>query len=233
MEIKELYGSLRKRLGKSEVRQLRSSGYVPGVLYGKWSRSENINCEVALKELNSKVDFPVRKNQLYRLCLKDETKKEEQFLVFLKDWQMNPLKNKCWEHLDFFVVDEKQKVRVSVPVAVVGKSKGVIKGGVVQIVCREVEVEGLPADIPETIPVSVEDLDMGQSIHINDISPAQRTSFHAPSNFVVVTIAAPEKEPEVAAAKPVEEAAEAVAEGAGAAPAAEKSGEAAPDKSSS
>ncbi len=189
MEVITLSGTIRQASGKSALSQLKKEGQVPGILYGKLE--SNVPCAISLKELNTKVKFPIRKNQIYRLGLEGEN-----YLVFVKDWQLDPLKTHAWKHVDFFVIDEKKKVRVSVPIEFTGKCKGLLEGGILQPLVREVEVDALPNHIPQKIEVSVADLNIGENIHVNDLTPPENTQFHAPNNYALVTVAAPADEEE-------------------------------------
>ncbi|MBW2156808.1 MAG: 50S ribosomal protein L25, partial [Deltaproteobacteria bacterium] len=77
-------------------------------------------------------------------------------------------------------------------------SVGVERGGVLQIIRRELEVQGLPFEVPESIEIDVTDMDMGDSIHLEDISLDGEVEFMGESNLTVVTVLSPklEEEPE-------------------------------------
>jgi large subunit ribosomal protein L25 len=200
MELIDLTGLLRVERGKSEVRALKRSGFVPGVLYGNLPSKENIHLKISRKELEGKVKFPIRSNQLYKFNLNKtvgtSTQDPQSFVVFIKDWQLNPLKPRWWEHLDLYAIDENKKVRVSVPLKFTGTAAGIKQGGILQPIRREVEVEALPRHIPELIGVIVDELMIGQSIHVNDLTPPENCAFYAPTNFALVTVAAPAEEEE-------------------------------------
>jgi len=105
-------------------------------------------------------------------------------------------------HVDFYEITMDRKIRVKVPVITKGKSKGVEIGGILQIIRRELEVQCLPLDVPESIEVDIMDLDMGDSIHVSDIPRQSEIEFLDDENFTVVTIVSPKVEEEV---EPVEE----------------------------
>lgn len=217
MEVIKLVGSPRTAHGKGEVRRLKQMGQVPAVVYGKLNQKKTISIQISRKELSHKVKFPIRSNQLYSLAVEEGgSKSKEEALVFLKDWQLNPTRTRWWEHLDFYAIRPEEKVRVLVPLKFVGMCKGVKNGGVLQPVRREVTVLGLPMDLPEVIEVDVSNLDIGKSIHVNEIPAPSKCSMVAATNFAVVAVVAPEEEvvEAVAAAPTTEAAAEgAVAEG--------------------
>ena len=89
-----------------------------------------------------------------------------------------------------------RKIKVKIPVAIKGKSKGVELGGMLQIVRRELEVLCLPAEIPDDIEIDVTDLDIGDSIHIRDISLEGDVEFPDDANLTLVTILSPKIEEE-------------------------------------
>ena len=95
---------------------------------------------------------------------------------------------------------------MKVPVKIVGKSEGVKAGGILEEILREIEIECLPADIPNYIEVDVSSLGIGDSIHIGDLTISENvTVMHEPDE-TIVTILSPTVE-EVVAAAPAEEAA--------------------------
>ena len=73
----------------------------------------------------------------------------------------------------------------------VGESKGVKRGGILQLIRREIEVLCLPQEIPEEIEIDISDLDIGDSIHLKEISLPGSIEFFSDSNFTVITILGP------------------------------------------
>ncbi len=116
--------------------------------------------------------------------------------VIIKELQQHPV-SQAFLHIDFYEVDMKRKVKVNVPVVATGKSKGVELGGVVQIIRHELEVLCLPGDIPEEIVIDVTDLDMGDSVHVEEIPLEGDAEIQAEVNFTVLTILSPKVEEEV------------------------------------
>lgn len=204
MEVIDLIGSRRVVHGKSDVRRLKASDNVPGVAYGKTKDRATISLQLTRAELRKKVKFPIRRNQLYKLQVD-----QDEMLVFLQDWQLNPMKTQCWEHIDFLAINEKEKVKVLVPLNFVGKCVGVTNGGILQPVRREVLISALPMDIPDSVDVDVTSLDVGRSIHVNDIPSPEKCAIEASTNYAVVAVVAPEEEvvaaptPEEVAAEPI------------------------------
>jgi len=115
-------------------------------------------------------------------------------------------------HIDFFQVSMEQTVEVEVPIHLTGKSKGEVLGGIVDVHLRSIKVECLPNQIPEQIVLDVTELDIGDSVHISDISlPGVKLVEHA--EIAILSIIPPTVEekrgaaeaPEAAAAEEKEE----------------------------
>jgi len=116
-------------------------------------------------------------------------------------------------HADLYEVDLSARIQVSVPLHFVGKAAGVVRGGILQPIVREIEVECLPLDIPEFFNVEVSALDIGDSIHIEELQMPEGVTAIYESNFALVTVATPTvEEAPAAAAAPVEGAAPAAPE---------------------
>jgi large subunit ribosomal protein L25 len=108
-------------------------------------------------------------------------------------------------HTDLYEVDLTAKIQVRVPLHFVGKAAGVVRGGILQPIVREVEVECLPLDIPEFFNVEVSALDIGDSIHIEELPMPEGVTVVSESNLALVAVVPPtvEEAPTTAAA-PVE-----------------------------
>jgi large subunit ribosomal protein L25 len=116
--------------------------------------------------------------------------------AMIRELQVHPLSGNPL-HVDFYEVDMKQKITVSIPIVTVGKSKGVELGGMLQLVRRELEVLCLPNEIPESIEVEVSDLDIGDSLHVDELELGDNIELpSADVNFTVITVLAPVAEEE-------------------------------------
>jgi large subunit ribosomal protein L25 len=119
--------------------------------------------------------------------------------VMVKELQVHPVSRNAL-HIDFYEVAMDRKIMVNIPVVTTGKAKGVELGGILQIIRRELEVQCLPLEVPESIEIDITDLDVGDSIHVGDISQRSGIEFLGEENFTVVTIVSPklDKEDETA-----------------------------------
>jgi large subunit ribosomal protein L25 len=115
-------------------------------------------------------------------------------------------------HADLYEVDLSAKIAVRVPLRFIGKAAGVVRGGILQPIVREIEVECLPLDIPEFFNVDVSELDIGDSVHVEELTMPEGVTALFDSNFALVTVVTPTVEEAPAAP------AAAVVEGAPAAP---------------
>lgn len=189
--------SIRKRMGKSGAREIRKEGNVPAILYGKGT--EPIALVISPGELKQALSTEAGENTLLEMHVKngsDEIKK----LSLLREVQYDFLTGKPI-HFDFQALDMNKKITVEVPVKIVGKAKGVKEGGVLEEILRDISVECLPKDIPNSFEVDVTELDIGDSIHVSSLEVSEEVDILKDPEETIVTILAPKMEIEVAAAE--------------------------------
>ena len=203
----------RNTKGKNEARRLRAAGKIPATLYGAQKAGDKpvpesvaVDPKPFLRILHSASGL----NTLITLKVQGGTDAR----VLVKNVQLDPISNHPL-HADFYRVNMDRKIHVTVPVVLRGESRGVKQdGGVLDFVHREIEVEVLPANIPDSIQVDVSDLGIGDSIHVRDVaSNAAWTPISDPDMMIVHVVIIKEVVEEVPAAAAV-----AGAEGAAAAP---------------
>ncbi len=200
METVELKASHRTITGKGAARSLRREGRMPAILYGL--NTEAVSLAVSIRELEKILRLSSGENVILNLVI-DNGKSTAQ-MAMVKELQTTPVKQD-YLHVDFFAVSMEKPIHVKVPVVVTGKSKGIEQGGLVQVIRNELEVLCLPLDIPEAIKIDVADLDIGDSVHAEDIPVSEKVKLIADTNFTVVTILAPTVEVEEAVVEGVEE----------------------------
>lgn len=217
MKQARLEAALRTAQGKSGARRLRREGLVPGVIYGL-NKPVSIQCDA--RAAGALVHALHGGTRLVNLALKNNGASEEKH-VLLKAVQVTPV-GQHLVHLDFQEVDINKKVQVQVEVRPEGVAEGIKMGGVLQTVTYELLVECLPADIPEFIPVNVESLKIGGSLHVKDIKlpPGVRVMTSPDETVFVVTAPTAVLDEQAAAAAAAAAAAPEAVEGAEAAPAA-------------
>lgn len=198
MELIELKTNIRTTTGNGPARRLRQKGQIPAVLYGPGTESVLLSVNI------SDIDMVLKKGRIGQVLLNlvipnnGETSTKT---VMVKEMQLHPV-SRNFLHIDFYEVAMDRKIMVNVPVTTTGKAKGVEVGGILQIIRRELEVQCFPLDVPESIEIDITDLDIGDSIHVGDISRQSEIEFLGDENFTVVTIVTPKIEEEE---EPVEE----------------------------
>ena len=186
MEQYKLKATVRELTGNGPARVLRREGRMPAVLYGP--KTEPVLLSVDIKEFETIIKKSSVGQALLNLVIQNG--KEITKPAMVKELQTNPVNGNLL-HVDFYEIDMQRKIRVMVPVTTTGKSVGVELGGLLQIVRREIEVFCLPTDIPEAFEVDITDLDIGDSVHVEDISLGENVEIQSDVNFTVVTILAP------------------------------------------
>ncbi|HIA15010.1 MAG TPA: 50S ribosomal protein L25 [Nitrospirales bacterium] len=176
----------RTETGKGAARQLRREGKVPAVLYGK---GETISLTLDPVEFNNVLRS---KQQGYVLITLGEakTKGAAQHNVILKDLQYDPISGHVL-HADFFEVQMDQPIQVTIPIVIAGSIPlGVTLGGVLRQRQRRLSVEGLPADIPDSVVIDASKLDIGQTVKIKDIPIEKGVKIQDDLEKIVVSISA-------------------------------------------
>jgi len=160
-----LEATLRTTHGKGAMHKLRGQGQVPGVIYGL-GKPVSIQCDHFAAERT--VLASRRGSRLISLKLADGNGGSEKH-VLLKDVQITPVGHKL-VHLDFQEIDVNKPVQLAVRVHPVGTPEGIKAGGLLQTVTHEIVVSCLPTQIPQAIEVDVTSLDIGDSLHVKDMT---------------------------------------------------------------
>ncbi len=160
MEQKTLIGYERKELKKGPSRRLRREGKIPAIVYGHKTPT---TVSVDQKEFQQKFRT-ISANTILTLKVG-----EKKFEVLVKGFQEDLLKDVI-THIDFFELERGKLLRTKVPVHVEGSAKGVREGGVLEQRIHELEIECLPKDIPDNFIVIVDELLIGETIHVGDIT---------------------------------------------------------------
>jgi large subunit ribosomal protein L25 len=233
MQRVEMNATVRDRAGKGVARGLRREGRVPAVLYSEGRSSLlSVNPVDVIRILRSASG----ENALITLKLSGETGGQARTAI-LRDYQTDPVSGELL-HVDLFEISMDKPLRLKVPVEIKGDiPEGVKEGGVLEYHLRELEIECLPAMIPDRLDVVVAHMKIGESLHVKDLTIGSGIRLlHSPEEVVLSVMApiseekltqmltatpAETKEPEVLSkGKKEEEGAEAGAE-AGAKPGAE------------
>ncbi|HZR64848.1 MAG TPA: 50S ribosomal protein L25 [Terriglobales bacterium] len=189
---------------KNDARRVRRDGKIPAVVYGAGKQAQPISVDP--RQVSRILHSETGHNTVFDLTLDGERAK-----AMIVDWQYEPIKGSLL-HIDLKRIAMDQKLRVNVPIELVGEPAGVKQqGGILEQIAREVEIECLPADIPNEIQLNVAELVFGMVLRIADLPKNEKLKYLSdPDQPVahIITI----KEEEAPAEAAVGEAAAAPAE---------------------
>jgi large subunit ribosomal protein L25 len=183
----------RKGTGKGANRRLRMQGLVPGVFYDGTGR--NVPVQISRVPLE-KVYSKVKSSMVFELEINDGGTAEKK-PVLIRDVHFHPVKSRI-DHVDFYGVDLTHELRIQVPLVVVGKPKGLIDGGVLNVYRDTIEVSCMPSAIPEAINIDVSGLGINQNINIKDVAMPEGVKAIYDESFAIVGVSAPSGEEEKA-----------------------------------
>lgn len=179
---------VRENSGKGVSRRLRAEGKVPAVVYGK-------NVEATAIAVDSReLEKAVAGDWNTLLTLKGDAAIDGKVVV-VKDADFHPLRRDmvC---ADFHVIDLQKTVSFMVPVNVVGTAEGQKMGGTLQLIRKELEVLCLPTAVPSSIDINVEELMIGDTVHIDEVVAPEGVEMAFDVNFTVITLAGHKEEEE-------------------------------------
>lgn len=178
----ELNVTLREDAGKGVARKLRVQGMVPAVVYGKGIEPCTIIVEP--KALEAAVSTEAGWNTMITL---KGAKPVEGKVVVLKNLDLHPIRRNmvC---ADFHAIDLKKKISFMIPVVAVGKSEGEKQGGSLQVIRHELEVVCLPSEVPLSIEINVDALDIGDTVHVEEVEIPEGVELSFDVNFTVITV---------------------------------------------
>jgi large subunit ribosomal protein L25 len=192
--------------GKNEARRLRVSGRVPAVVYG--AKKETVAVSLDPKVISRILASDSGHNTIFDL----QVGSAEKTKAMIVDWQFEPVRGSIL-HIDLKRIAMDEKMRVMVPIHLVGEAVGVkTQGGIMDQIIREVEIECLPGDIPSHIDADVSALEFGVVLRVKDLPHAGKIKFITPEDQGVAhvtavkeeVVATPEATAEAAAAGPAE-----------------------------
>lgn len=196
-----------RQAGKEHARKSRQRGFIPAVLYGK--KQEPINIEVSSYELEKCTATKSGMNALFDLSIDGKD-----HLARIIDFQADVIK-RHYIHVDFQAVDLNEKIYVDVPLIFKGKPIGLQKGGILEQQRRSLHLRCAVSKIPDSIEIDITNLDVGSTIHADEVALPEGVEFPHETNFTICGVVTPTKE--AASEEPVEGeggVAEAAAEGA-------------------
>ncbi len=194
-DVKQIKAVARDRAGKGAARAVRRQGQVPAVIYGAGQPAEAIALDFnQTKQLIFAGHFLTT---VFEIDVEGKTVR-----AIPRDYQLDPVRD-FPVHIDFLRLSQGQAIKVVVPVHVVGQDNcpGIKRGGTLQIVEHSVELL-VPSDqIPDYIEASVDGLDIGSSIHLNDVKLPNGAKATSTENVTLVTVSGVKEEEAAPAAE--------------------------------
>lgn len=183
LEAKERSGSQR-----SILKNLRDNGDIPAIIYGGNTGNQTVSVNVG--DLMKTIRDNGRNGVI---SLQVEGKNCD---VILSDYQKDPIRQDII-HADFLTVDMSTVLQVNVRIQLDGEAAGVKDGGVLQQTLHEVSITATPDQIPQTIHISISDLQVGEHLTVADIYTANQFTINHDPEEVLVTILPPKQEKEI------------------------------------
>ena len=181
--MKTLKIEKRGRVGKSDAKRLRKEGKIPAVIYGHGEKTENI----VISKSILKTYTHEHKEEIIRL---GPGKGKD---VVIKEIQYDPITDEV-NHIDFMHIHKGERLKVSIPIVIDGTSQGVKVGGVLEHWIRQLDIECLPKDIPNEFNLDITELNIGESLHVKDLSIGEGIKVLAGPDDAIVSVMAPRKE---------------------------------------
>ncbi|GIO24244.1 50S ribosomal protein L25/general stress protein Ctc [Oceanobacillus sp. J11TS1] len=185
----KLNAQKREDLAKSATNEIRNSGRIPAVVYGKDKEAKTVSVDSI--DLIKTVRDEGR-NAIISLQVEGGDAVD----VMLHDYQIDPIKDNLL-HADFYIVNMSEEMDVEVSVRLEGQAKGEKEGGVLQQPFYEIQVRAKPSDIPEEIVVDVSDLEVNDSLSISDLTPTGNYEFLDSPDTVIASVVPPTTEEEI------------------------------------
>lgn len=191
MEEVLLEAQKREDIGTGKANRLRKQSLVPAVVYGEGKKPLNI--QLASRDFQHVIAVHKGESFVITLKIKDSSRSEDKS-VLIKQIQHDPVSDEII-HIDFHEISLTKTIRVKVPLVATGEAVGVKQdGGVLDHTMWELEVECLPAQIPESIEVDVSSMKIGDALHIKDLSLPQGVKVLNDPQATVLAVTMPTKE---------------------------------------
>jgi len=186
----------RTESGKSVARKMRQDGIIPAVLYGSGRDPEPLSI--------TRIDFEKTLSQVHGTTVIKIKIGSKTSRVLIQEVQRHPTRSNIL-HVDFLEVTKGEKLTVKPPIVLVGIPDGVRnQGGVLDQILRELEIKVLPKDLPDRIEVNVDELTVGDSLHVKDVT-VDNAEILVDPDATICTVVAPRIEAEPEAEVEVEE----------------------------
>ena len=183
MEATELRACIRTESGKGPARRFRKEGLMPAVFYGRGEKAIHLSVNAA--EL-LKIVRTQKENVFIKLVIDGEKKLEK--LSLIKELQIEPVSRRFY-HADFYEIRMDQRLTLDVPLHFAGIPVGVVNGGELQHLKRDLKISCLPSALPDSIEIDVTGLEIGDSIKVQDIRVPEGITVLDPGDVGVAMVA--------------------------------------------
>ncbi|MEI8202830.1 MAG: 50S ribosomal protein L25/general stress protein Ctc [Bacteroidota bacterium] len=174
MKTVSMSGSLRENVGKRDAKMQRKAGKIPCVLYGG---DDQLHFVVDERSIEKILFTP-------EVCTLSINIEGKEHLSILKDIQYHPVNDKVL-HVDFFAINETKPVIISVPIKLTGTAPGILKGGKLIKKFRKLKIKALLNQLPDEIVISIDNMDVGDSIKVADLSREHIEFLDNPSSVII------------------------------------------------
>ncbi len=171
---------------KSFLKRLRKEGNIPGIIYGK-GLEQSLPVYVNHSEFVKFLHHYHWENTIVDLEVEGEDGNKKSYTVLVQDIAHHPVSDEII-HIDFHQISMSEKIHLRVPVVAVGEAIGIQKGGLLEQMVWEIDIECLPTNIPEAIEVDVSSLDIGDSIHVSEITPPEGVRILEPGDTALFVV---------------------------------------------
>ncbi|HOV13553.1 MAG TPA: 50S ribosomal protein L25 [Spirochaetota bacterium] len=179
-----LEAKTRENTGKEVCGRYRKEGYIPSIMYGQGTNLNILVSGHAFKKMYPKLT----RSTIINLKLEKNS-----YDVLIKDYDKDSIRDE-FVHIDFFQLDSKKPVHLTISLEFVGTPVGVREGGILEKHLDKVQVACLPKDIVPSIKVNVENLKINASLHVRDLEIDKKYKIISHADEVVVKIASAQKE---------------------------------------
>ena len=179
--------------GRNAVKKIKAAGFVPAVIYG--AKDAALNLQIVERELSQLLGHATSESVLVEVNITDKGTRT----ALISEVQHHPVSGAIL-HVDLHAISMDELLTVEVNVDATGDPEGVrTGGGVLEVTLRTVEIECLPGDLPESITVDVSKLNIGDSIHVRDLTLPKGVTVLNDAELTVAHVAPPTVEEEPAA----------------------------------
>ena len=170
--------------GKGAARTLRRQGYIPGVIYGHGEQTRA--CQVERKQIEKLLTSGGYESAIIDLKLEGGDTSS----VLIREVQVHPYRSEVL-HIDFLAVRKGEKVKLEVPVRLVGASPGVKEGGIMEHLRHDVEIRCIPSKIPEALDLDISEMDIGDAITVADLVVLEDVEILTDAAATIVSVVPP------------------------------------------